>query len=605
MIPPKVGKLPNEPFFERLVKACNEVQHVVIHDPQNGVDANYTQLFTDVLKMRQAIYEALPRSMFDGKRLIVEETPFIFILAPGNYEFIVASFAILGLGGAIVPLCMFQRLRYTVEEERKRVEVQNANHQCFQATSVLPEEAHNLLQRCNSSSILAAPQSLKRAIEIQQYVDSQQDGGKVAIVPITIKCSAVSVPQVEIDKEMTIAPTRPSLVLFTSGTTGPPKGVVHDRTIFYTSPGLTPDDVLLSHRPVHWVSGTLPLIKGLMEGSRVEITEPDVQVIWERLRKGGVTLLTCGPPMYTKLMKHFQEGLNVLSPEERDEYVRGARGLRLARVSGQVSAPSMLRFWREVIGKPLTVCYGSTEMASRALQGTAHTDAYIDRCIGRPVPGVTVKLSEGDHGELLIKGPSMFSHYLNDEAATRAAFDDEGFYRTGDLAHRVGDQYVLDGRASADFVRHRGGYKVPVLEVEAHLLELPYISEAYILSVPDLQDGARVAALVRLRVQQTSHGALEWTEEKHKVDLRTIRSDLADKLSKYKLPTALRILQDGETVPETRTGKPIRKQAVERYFPVSEDFALPAAVEVWDFTSPEEDRPARAWDWAGLQKQAI
>ncbi|GFF36871.1 hypothetical protein IFM51744_03272 [Aspergillus udagawae] len=571
------GKLPNEPFFEHLVKSWNEVQHVVIHDPQNGVDADYTQLFTDVLNMRQAIYEALPRSMFDDKRIIVEESPFIFILAPGNYEFIVASFAILALGGALVPL----------------------------STSVLPEEAHDLLRRCNSSAILAAPQCLKRATEIQQYVDSQQDRRKVGIVPISIKYSTVSIPQFEVDKGMTLAPTRPGLVMFTSGTTGPPKGVVHDRTIFYTRPGLTTDDVILSHRPVHWISGALPLIVGFMKGSRVEITEPDVKVIWERLRKGGVTRLTCGPPIYTKLMKHFQEVLSVLSPEERDEYVRGARGLRVAGVIGQVCAPSMLRFWREVIGKPLTIFYGSTEMASRALQGTADTDAYIDRCIGRPVAGITVKLSEGDHGELLIKGQSMFSHYLNDEAATRAAFDDEGFYRTGDLVHRVGDQYVLDGRASTDFVRHLGGYKVPVLEVEAHLLELPYISEAYILSVPDLQNGARVAALIRLRVPKPSHGALEWTEEQPKVDLRTIRSDLVDKLSKYKLPTALRILQDGETVPETRTGKPIRKQAVERYFPVSEDFALPAAVEVWDLTSPEQDRPARAWDWAGLQKQAI
>ncbi|KAF7175183.1 hypothetical protein CNMCM7691_006587 [Aspergillus felis] len=576
MMPPQVGKVPNEPFFEHLIKAWNEVQHVVIHDPDNGVDANYTQLFTDVLNMRQAIYKGLPRSMFDDKLIIMEETPFIFVLAPGNYEFVVASLAILGLGGALVPL----------------------------STSVLPEEAHHLLQKCNSYIVLTASQCLKHATEIQEYVDSQPDSGKVTIIPIAIKCSALPVSQVEIDKDMTIARTRPSLVLFTSGTTGPPKGVVHDRTIFYTCPALTSHDVLLSHRPAHWISGALPLIIGLMRGSRVEITESDVQMIWERLRKGGVTILTCGPSMYTKLMKHFQERLSALPVEERDEYIRGARELRVARVSGQFSAPSMLRFWREVIGKPLTICYGSTEMALRPLQAVADTDEYIDRCIGRPVPGVTVKLSEGGHGEILIKSESLFSHYLNDEAATRAAFDDEGFYRTGDLAHRVGDQYVLDGRASTDFVRH-SGYKVPVLEVEAHLLELPYISEAYILSVPDLQNGTRVAALVRLRVPKTTHDAPESTEEEAKVDLRTIRSDLLDKPSMYKLPTLLRILQDGEAVPETRTGKPVRKQAVERYFPVSEDFSLPADVEVWDLTKPEQERPVRAWDWAALQNQAI
>jgi malonyl-CoA/methylmalonyl-CoA synthetase len=73
----------------------------------------------------------------------------------------------------------------------------------------------------------------------------------------------------------------------------------------------------------------------------------------------------------------------------------------------------------------------------------------------------------------------------------------------------------------------------------------------------------------------------------------------------YKLPTVLRILQDGEAVPGTGTGKPVRKQAVERYFPVSEDLALPADVEVWDVTKPEQNRPVWAWDWAALQNQDI
>lgn len=78
-----------------------------------------------------------------------------------------------------------------------------------------------------------------------------------------------------------------------------------------------------------------------------------------------------------------------------------------------------------------------------------------------------IKLSEGDHGEILFKSPFMFTQYvrpnllaritiqylhsyLDNEAATKAAFDEDGFFKTGDLAHRVGDEYVFDGRAATD-----------------------------------------------------------------------------------------------------------------------------------------------------------
>jgi malonyl-CoA/methylmalonyl-CoA synthetase len=89
-------------------------------------------------------------------------------------------------------------------------------------------------------------------------------------------------------------------------------------------------------------------------------------------------------------------------------------------------------------------------------------------CIGRPLPGVTINLSERDHGEILIKSPFLFSQYvspcrssnaaggltrasyLGDDAATRAAFTSDGFYRSGDLAHLTGEDYILDGRASGD-----------------------------------------------------------------------------------------------------------------------------------------------------------
>ncbi|THC91696.1 hypothetical protein EYZ11_008841 [Aspergillus tanneri] len=78
------------------------------------------------------------------------------------------------------------------------------------------------------------------------------------------------------------------------------------------------------------------------------------------------------------------------------------------------------------------------------------TDTGIDRSTGEPEPGVTVKLSEGNHGELLVKCLLIFSHYLGDPAATANMFDIERYYKTGGYVRRVGAEYVIDGRINTN-----------------------------------------------------------------------------------------------------------------------------------------------------------
>ena len=97
-------KVPNEPIFQRLVEQSKSNQNVIFHDPSCGVSAKYPQLFYDILLLRQRLYGSLPASMFDEKGRIKDEAPYVFILSRGNYEFIVASFTVLAIGGALVPL---------------------------------------------------------------------------------------------------------------------------------------------------------------------------------------------------------------------------------------------------------------------------------------------------------------------------------------------------------------------------------------------------------------------------------------------------------------------------------------------------------------------
>ena len=101
------AKVPNEPVFQRLVEQSKSIQSVIIHDPSCGVSAKYPQLFHDLLLLRQRLYGSLPASIFDEKGRIAADTPYIFILSRGNYEFIVASFSVLAVGGALVPLGKF------------------------------------------------------------------------------------------------------------------------------------------------------------------------------------------------------------------------------------------------------------------------------------------------------------------------------------------------------------------------------------------------------------------------------------------------------------------------------------------------------------------
>jgi malonyl-CoA/methylmalonyl-CoA synthetase len=158
--------------------------------------------------------------------------------------------------------------------------------------------------------------------------------------------------------------------------------------------------------------------------------------------------------------------------------------------------------------------------------------------------------------------------------ATAVAHDQEAYFRTGDIGHREGQYYFIDGRASLDIIKS-GGYKISALDVERELMGLPYIAEAMVVGVDDEEFGQRVGAVVTLRDYQSSYST---RPEGRKLLLDSLRQDLTSKLIGYKLPALLRVV-DGE-LPKSQTGKVLKRVLGPELFPPHRWHECPE-IQVW------------------------
>ncbi|PLB49961.1 acetyl-CoA synthetase-like protein [Aspergillus steynii IBT 23096] len=562
-------RLPDSPLFVKLLnEAQKDFDHVAIHDPASDVAVTYPRLVEDILVYRHIIRDNLPQELLNEQGIMRHNETYFALVASQSYEFIAAFFAILALGGVAMPISPY----------------------------IHPEEASYMMSRASPVCVISTAESIKFAEKVQQQCAS----GGIAPSLITISENASSTrpasgAHLEVDRGVTFSSDRPALLVFTSGTTGRPKGVLHALRRLLGNFGAigTSKDTYLVHRPLANTSILTGTVTALLNGVAVELSRATGQAseVWTRLRSGGVTILTGNGEFWMNLMRHFYDHINLLAPEEVSEYLKGAQDVRKATCAGVMPTPSVKHFWNKVFeGRPLIVAYGSSEMGG-VLSTKQDAPQITDPSLGRPLPGVILKLSDGDHGEMLIKTPTMLLGYLNDPQTTSSAFDEEGFFRSGDLAHVKEGRVILDGRANTGFVDYYSE-KVSILEVETAIQDLPYVTEGYILAVADTASRYRVAALLRVKNNRFPDGS------QGSPTLATLRQDLATKLELYKLPTVLRILRDKEVIPLTSSGKVKRHEATRAYFPQSVDrdmTTLPTEVEVWP--TEQLDDPRGPWDW--------
>jgi malonyl-CoA/methylmalonyl-CoA synthetase len=350
-----------------------------------------------------------------------------------------------------------------------------------------------------------------------------------------------------VEREPEVADVDPALMLFTSGTTGKPKGVVLSHggvaatcASLHEAWGWRADDRLLHVLPLHHTHGVIVALLGaLWAGARVRFTGFEAQRLWRELAEATVFMAV--PTIYFKLMEAFRAA----DPITQVAWRAGAERLRLF-TSGSAALPAaLLQEFQAATGQTILERYGMTEIGmalSNPLAGPR-----VPGAVGLPLPGVTVDLvaddgrlcPAGEPGELRVRSPQLFSGYHDDPEGTARSYDAEGRFRTGDTGVRDEAGVIrLLGRTSTDVLKS-GGYKLSALEIEDALRDHPAIAEVAVIGLPDEVWGDRVTACVVLRTGQT-------------LTLEELRSWARDRLAPYKLPRELRLLPE---LPRNAMGK--------------------------------------------------
>jgi malonyl-CoA/methylmalonyl-CoA synthetase len=355
-----------------------------------------------------------------------------------------------------------------------------------------------------------------------------------------------------------ISSERRAMILYTSGTTSRPKGVVTTQAnvaaqikSLVEAWEWSANDRILLCLPLHHVHGIINVVGcALWSGATCDMLPRfDANAVWDRIAGGQLTLFMAVPTIYTKLIAAW----DAASPERRAELSQACRRLRLM-VSGSAALPvSTLARWQEISGHTLLERYGMTEIGmalSNPLRGER-----VPGSVGTPLPGVEVRLA-GEHGNpvgpgipggIEVRGSAVFAEYWARPDATRDAFRD-GWFITGDTAVVENGIYRILGRTNIDILK-TGGHKVSALEIEEALRRHPAVAECGVVGIPDAEWGERVAAAVVLKDGDV-------------LDLQSLRNWARELLAAHKLPSRLLVV---DALPRNAMGK-VMKPALAALF---------------------------------------
>ena len=349
---------------------------------------------------------------------------------------------------------------------------------------------------------------------------------------------------------------RKAMILYTSGTTSKPKGVVstHENirsqiaTLVEAWQWKKEDHIPL-FLPLHHIHGIInSLLSPLYQGAKVTMLGSfNFSRLSKEMIKNDFSVFTAVPTVYFSLIENLEKN-------NHRELIEKFKNMRLMMSGSAALAPEIHKKWKNLTGQEILERYGMTEI------GMALSNPYIGKrkpgFVGVPLPKVEVRLedetgkeisTEGVAGEILIKGPQVFKEYLNQPQKTLESFTNSWF-KTGDIALIEDGYYKILGRDSIDIIKS-GGYKISALEIEDTLLKHQKIRECAVIGLDDDKWGEIIGV------------ALVTTDNKE-LDLDEIQKWCSKDLSDYKLPRRVLIL---DNLPKNSMGK-ITKKKIKSFF---------------------------------------
>ncbi|MEU5343730.1 MULTISPECIES: FadD3 family acyl-CoA ligase [unclassified Streptomyces] len=389
----------------------------------------------------------------------------VALWAPNSAAWIVAAFGLTAAGGVLVPV----------------------------NTRFKDAEAHDIVRRSGAKAVLVQ----------NGFLDREFTGPEgVPVIDVTSGFLASgSAFEREVDED-DIAD-----IVFTSGTTGRPKGVMttHGQTLrlydeWCELAGLRQGDRYLMVNPYFHIFGyKAGLVASFLRGATMlPVPVFDTDVVLDLVERERVTVLPGPPTLYHSLLQ---------APPGRD-----LSSLRVA-VTGSADIPVELvrRVTTELPFRHLMTGYGLTEAGTVSASRPGDPYEAVATTVGRPCEGIEVRIA--DDGEVLVRGYAVMRGYLDDPAATAEAIDPDGWLHTGDLGELDEEGRLrIVGRKKDMFIV--GGFNAYPAEIEGFLLEHPAVAQAAVIGVPDDRMGQVGKAFVVTREPVTADDLIDWSRER-------------------------------------------------------------------------------------------
>ena len=455
--------------------------------------------------------------LLNGQKDLKEERV-AFMISPG-FDYVKVQWAIWQAGGVAVPLCLshpLPSLQYVIEDTEATIVVVSA---------IFKSNLKTLVKEKNIRFIILGSEEVDLDIALP-VIDNSRMG----------------------------------MILYTSGTTNKPKGVVSTHqnleaqiSTLVTAWEWTSSDHTLCVLPLHHVHGIVNVISCAMwSGATCEfIPEFSAAEIFNLFEKGDLNVFMAVPTIYFKLITYWES----LAVEKQQSLKECMQKFRLM-VCGSAALPvSVMEKWKLISGHTLLERYGMTEIGM-ALSNPYHGERKAGY-VGVPLPGVEVKLAdenyndaiEGESGEIIVKGENVFKEYWNKPEATQKEFTKDGWFKTGDIAVIEDGYYRIMGRNSVDIIKS-GGYKISALEIEEVLRTYDEISDCAVVGIPDDEWGELIVSAIVTTKKTIDTGALNlW---------------MRGKMPAYKTPRKYKIVDE---LPRNAMGK-VTKNDVKNIFTV-------------------------------------